>query len=185
MLSRRRLIGISLALPALTLPLARIAHAQTRALTCGEITPPQTEGPFFKTNTPQRITLIEPGTKAPKLAVVGRVLSRDCQPVKGVLLDFWHADEHGEYDNRGFRYRGHQFTDADGRYRLETIVPAEYPGRARHIHVKVQPPGGRILTTQLYFPDQPGNARDGLFRQDLVMEMKERSQGAFDFVVGA
>jgi protocatechuate 3,4-dioxygenase beta subunit len=180
MFSRRRIIGLAIALPWV-----RIVRAQAKMLTCGEITPRQTEGPFFKPSTPQRITLLEPGSKAPKLAVTGQVLSRDCQPVKGALLEFWHADEQGEYDNRGFRYRGHQFTDADGRYRLETIVPAEYPGRARHIHVKVQPPGGRVLTTQLYFPNQPGNARDGLFRQDLVMQMKDRSQALFDFVVGA
>jgi protocatechuate 3,4-dioxygenase beta subunit len=178
MISRRRLIA-----SAVALPFSRMVRAQT--LTCGEITPRQTEGPFFKANPPQRITLIESGGSAPKLVVTGQVLSRDCKPVKGALLDFWHADEHGEYDNRGYRYRGHQFSDAEGRYRLETIVPAEYPGRARHIHVKVQPPGGRILTTQLYFPDQPGNSRDGLFRPDLVMQMKDRSQGGFDFVVAA
>ena len=151
------------------------------AQTCGSVTVAQTEGPFFKTDTPQRTSFSD----APTLVVAGRVLSRDCQPVKGALLDFWHADEQGDYDNRGFRYRGHQFTDAEGRYRLETIVPAEYPGRARHIHVKVQPPGGRILTTQLYFPGEQRNSRDGLFRQELVMQMKDRSQGAFDFVVAA
>lgn len=173
MISRRRLIAIAVALP-----FTGVARAQP---TCDEITPRQTEGPFFKTNTPQRASF----TNAPSLVVTGRVLTRDCQPVKGALLDFWHADEHGEYDNRGYRYRGHQFSDAEGRYRLETIVPAEYPGRARHIHVKVQPPGGRILTTQLYFPNQPRNARDRLFRQELVMAMKDRSQGAFDFVVAA
>lgn len=171
MISRRRIVIAGVLLPV----------SNVLAQTCGTVTVPQTEGPFFKTNTPQRISL----TSAPSLVVTGQVLSRDCKPVKGALLDFWHADEHGEYDNRGFRYRGHQFTDADGRYRLETIVPAEYPGRARHIHVKVQPPGGRILTTQLYFPNQPGNMRDGLFRPDLVMQMKDRSQGAFDFVVAA
>jgi protocatechuate 3,4-dioxygenase beta subunit len=180
MISRRRLMAIAIALPAASLPFARLARAQ---LTCGEITPRQTEGPFFRTNTPHRITLIEPGSKAPRLLVTGQVLSRDCLPVKGALLDFWHADEHGRYDNRGYRYRGHQFTDADGRYRLETIVPADYPGRTRHIHVKVQPPGGRVLTTQLYFPNQRDNARDGLFRQDLVMEMNDPSRGSFDFVV--
>ena len=176
MITRRRIV-----IAAALLPVSRSLLAQT----CGTLTPPQTEGPFFKTNTPQRITLIEPGTKAPRLAVTGRVLSRECQPLKGALLEFWHADEHGEYDNRGFRYRGHQFADADGRYRLETILPAEYPGRARHIHVKVQPAGGRVLTTQLYFPNQAGNTRDGLFRPELVMQMSDRAQGAFDFVVGA
>jgi len=180
MISRRRLIAA-----AALWPIAPVAFAQSKPLTCGQVTPRQTEGPFFKTSTPQRITLIEPASKAPKLFVAGQVLARDCTPVKGALLDFWHADEHGEYDNQGYRYRGHQFTDADGRYRLETILPAEYPGRARHIHVKVQPAGGRVLTTQLYFPNQPRNESDGLFTPDLVMRMKGPGQGVFDFVVAA
>ena len=101
------------------------------------------------------------------------------------MLDFWHADESGEYDNQGFRYRGHQFTDAEGRYRLETIVPAEYPGRARHIHVKLQAPKNRILTTQLYFPGDPGNRRDALYLPELAMRMAAPGAGQFDFVIEA
>jgi protocatechuate 3,4-dioxygenase beta subunit len=178
MITRRRLIAA-----AVFWPVAPAAFGQTRPLTCGQVTPKQTEGPFFKTNTPQRITLTEPGSKALKLMVSGQVLSRDCKPLKGALLDFWHADEQGEYDNQGYRYRGHQFTDADGRYRLESILPAEYPGRSRHIHVKVQPAGGRVLTTQLYFPNQPRNESDYLFTPDLVMRMTGAGQGVFDFVV--
>ena len=153
------------------------------AQSCGKPTERQTEGPFFKPQSPERNTLVE--GKAGALLVSGRVLGADCKPVAHALLDFWHADEKGEYDNQGFRYRGHQFTDADGRYRLETIVPAEYPGRARHIHVKVQRPGGRILTTQLYFPNNPGNQYDNIFRPELVMQMATRGQGTFDFVVAA
>ena len=64
-------------------------------------------------------------------------------------------------------------------------MPAEYPGRARHIHVKVQAPGKRVLTTQLYFPGDPGNARDGLYRAHLAMRMQKPGEGAFDFVVEA
>src|SRR5881628_3887419 len=160
---RRRLLAAAAALPVLP------AFAQTRPLTCGELTARQTEGPFFKTNTPRRVSLVEPQSKAPRLIVSGQVLSARCRPVANALLDFWHADEDGEYDNRGFRYRGHQFTDAEGRYRLQTIVPAEYPGRTRHIHVKLQPPGGRPLTTQLYFPNQERNEADALFRPELAM----------------
>jgi protocatechuate 3,4-dioxygenase beta subunit len=104
--------------------------------------------------------------------------------VANALVDLWHADESGAYDNTGFRYRGHQFTDAAGRYRFETIVPALYPGRARHYHVKVQAKGGRLLTTQLYFPGEPGNRRDGLYRPELEMKTS-KSEGAFDFVVEA
>ena len=170
-LSRRKLLGAGLALP----------FAQ-QILACGPSTPRQTEGPFFKTESPRRISLIENST-APRLLVTGQVLGKNCQPVANALLDFWHADETGEYDNRGFTYRGHQFTDAQGRYRLETIVPAEYPGRARHIHVKVQAPGGRVLTTQLYFPNDTSNRRDGLFQPELAMQMRQRGEGAFDFVV--
>jgi protocatechuate 3,4-dioxygenase beta subunit len=175
MISRRRLVAA-----AVLWPVVPAAFAQSKPLTCGQVTPRQTEGPFFKPSSPQRNSLADARAT---LFVTGRVLSRDCKPVKNALLDFWHADEAGDYDNRGFRYRGHQFTDAEGRYRLQTILPAEYPGRARHIHVKVQPPGGRILTTQLYFPNQPGNQRDGLFQSELVMQMPKPGEGAFDFVV--
>lgn len=85
-----------------------------------------------------------------------------------------------------FRLRGHQFTDAKGRFRLRTIVPAAYEGRTRHIHVKVQPKGGRTLTTQLYFPGEPKNAKDGLFRKDLLMRTAKDAgevAGRFDFVL--
>jgi protocatechuate 3,4-dioxygenase beta subunit len=170
---RRRLLGA-----ALLIPLEGLAQ------TCGVITPRQTEGPFFTPNSPLRTTLVESGTKAQRFLVSGRVLSPECKPVANALLDLWHADEAGAYDNSGFRYRGHQFTDADGRYRFETIVPALYPGRARHYHVKVQPSGGRLLTTQLYFPGDPGNRRDGLYRPELEMRTSKDS-GAFDFVVQA
>ena len=156
---------------------------QGLAQTCGLITPRQTEGPFFKTNSPQRTRLVESGSSAASLVLTGIVMTPDCKPVPNALLDFWHSDEKGDYDNRGFRYRGHQHADAQGRYRLETIVPAEYPGRTRHIHVKVQAPRGRILTTQIYFPGDPGNKRDGLYLPELEMKQSNVGAGSFDFVV--
>ena len=76
-------------------------------------------------------------------------------------------------------------TDAEGRYHFETIVPAVYPGRTRHYHVKVQPKGGRILTTQLYFPGEAGNSRDGLYQRELEMKTPKSGEGKFDFVVSA
>ena len=163
---------------------AALIPLESLAQTCGVVTSSQTEGPFFKPKSPLRTSLLERSSSA-KLIVAGRVLSRDCKPVANALLDFWHSDEKGEYDNRGFRYRGHQFTDAEGRFRLETIVPAEYPGRTRHIHVKAQAPSRRILTTQLYFPGDPGNKRDGLYEPGLEMKMVRPGEGSFDFVVDA
>ncbi|HEU4442409.1 MAG TPA: intradiol ring-cleavage dioxygenase [Burkholderiales bacterium] len=156
---------------------------QSLAQTCGVLTPRQTEGPFFKTDSPLRTSLIEGGSPAQRLLLSGTVLTPDCKPVPNALLDFWHSDEAGAYDNRGFRYRGHQHADAQGRYRLETIVPAQYPGRTRHIHVKVQPPGGRVLTTQVYFPGDPANRRDGLYLPELEMRSAGAGEGNFNFVV--
>jgi protocatechuate 3,4-dioxygenase beta subunit len=170
--TRRRALGAALLVPV-----------EALAQTCGVVTPRQTEGPFFTPKSPQRRSLLEGGEKS-RLVMTGAVLSAQCKPVANALLDFWHCDEQGEYDNRGYRYRGHQFADAQGRYRLETIVPAEYPGRTRHIHVKVQAPGKRILTTQVYFPGEPGNRRDGLYRPELEVK-KAGADASFDFVVEA
>jgi protocatechuate 3,4-dioxygenase beta subunit len=104
------------------------------------------------------------------------------------MIDFWQADDGGQYDNNGFRLRGHQFSDAQGRYSLSTIVPGLYPGRTRHIHVKVQPPGGQILTTQLYFPGESGNASDNIHRRELEMDVRiagSARTAAFMFVLDA
>jgi protocatechuate 3,4-dioxygenase beta subunit len=50
----------------------------------------------------------------------------------------------------------------------------------------VQPRGGRVLTTQLYFPGEPKNRSDGLFRSELLMRTTRNEgwlAGRFDFVV--
>jgi len=47
---------------------------------------------------------VESGTR---LVVEGVVLSTACTPIPGALIDFWQADDRGEYDNSGYRLRGH------------------------------------------------------------------------------
>ena len=146
----------------------------------------QGEGPYFKPSSPQRVDLVEPNNKGRLVELGGQVLTRSCRPVAAALVDLWHADDRGDYDNAGFRYRGHLFTDGEGRYRFRTILPALYTGRTRHYHVKVQAPQQRVLTTQLYFPDEPTNRRDGLFRRELVMRVGEAGDGLaarFDFIL--
>jgi len=147
----------------------------------------QTEGPYFKPSSPERTELFEEGMAGQPIELVGFVLTRGCKPLAGALLDFWQADDKGGYDNSGFRLRGHQFSDAEGRYRLRSIVPGIYPGRTRHIHVKVQPRGGSVLTTQLYFPGESKNRSDSLFRKDLQIRTAKNAgwlAGRFDFVLG-
>jgi protocatechuate 3,4-dioxygenase beta subunit len=142
-----------------------------------EPTPAQTEGPYFTPNSPERASLLEPGMVGTRLVVSGSVVTTACRPIAGALIDFWQCDDNGAYDNVGYRLRGHQFTDENGRYELETIVPGLYPGRTRHIHVKVQAPNQPVLTTQQYFPDEPRNARDGIFDPALVMDLRDTPDG--------
>jgi protocatechuate 3,4-dioxygenase beta subunit len=146
----------------------------------------QSEGPFFKPKSPERSDLREPGAGGRPLELSGFVLTKRCRPLGGAVVDLWHANDKGEYDNTGFRYRGHVTTGPDGAFRFRTIAPAAYPGRTRHYHVKVQAPGSRLLTTQLYFPDEPANRRDGLFQQALLMRVANTGEGLagrFDFVL--
>jgi protocatechuate 3,4-dioxygenase beta subunit len=154
----------------------------------GEPTPQQTAGPYFKPNSPPRSSLLEPGETATPLRVSGWVRTTYCKPVANALLEFWHANAEGEYDLKGFRYRGHVFSDTTGRFEVQTILPGRYGGRARHIHVRVQPAGGSILTTQLYFPDEPSNRADILFNPALLLNLPPNISplaATFDFALKA
>jgi protocatechuate 3,4-dioxygenase beta subunit len=193
LLSRRRLLALGLALPALPRMLDGLdAHAAVLAPTAAcddgdEPTEAQTEGPYFTPSSPLRRSLLAAGIGGTRLTITGRVLSTRCRPIAHALLDFWQADSNGAYDNDGYRLRGHQFTDAKGRYRLDTVVPGLYTGRTRHIHVKAQAPRQPVLTTQLYFPGEPRNASDGIFDSSLLLQAWRRSGarrlGRFDFVL--
>ena len=189
-LTRRDVLGsgILVAGSLLTLDVARAQGPLDPTPQChdGEATLRQTEGPFFKPRSPERADLTAPPGRGRLTELSGYVLTRGCRPVSRALLELWHADDAGEYDNRGFRYRGHIFTDAQGRYRFRTIMPGLYPGRTRHYHLKVQAPTRPVLTTQLYFPNEPLNLRDGSFHPELLMRMADAGQGLaarFDFVL--
>lgn len=144
-------------------------------------------GPFFKPRSPKRRSLRGAGVKGTPLLVTGTVMSKSCKPVANALLDFWQADGIGQYDNSGFRLRGHQFTDRHGHYRLETVMPGLYPGRTRHIHVRAKGPGRSVLTTQLFFPGEARNQVDFLFDEQLLVKwLKSRTSARharFDFVL--
>ena len=121
------------------------------------------------------------------MTLEGFVLTTNCQPVPGAVVDVWHCDDHGRYDNSGFRYRGHQFTDSAGSFRFKTNRPARYFFRTAHIHVKVQGPNTELLTTQVYFPDnEQANDDDSIFNKELLVDLAKSVTGyrcRFDFVV--
>lgn len=186
---RGLLVAAAFAAGGLSLPEPALAQGLPPTPECkdgDEPTGAQTEGPFYKPKSPQRADLREPGQGGRVVVLSGLVLTRRCRPLPRTLVDLWHADDKGDYDNRGFRYRGHVLTDEQGRYQFRTIVPALYPGRTRHYHVKLAVAGRPVLTTQLYFPNEPANSRDGLFQRALLMRVSDSGAGQsaeFSFVL--
>jgi len=162
--------------------------------TAGTLTSPQQEGPFYTPVTPQRRDIRDPLIDTNVLVVVGRVVDVQCRPIAGAVLDFWQTDHAGRYDQESYRYRGHQYTDAEGRFELTTVRPTAYTAmnifRTPHIHVKVQGARTALLTTQLYLPDaEETNARDGGYDPSLALRYVGRddtsSRAAFDFVLAS
>jgi protocatechuate 3,4-dioxygenase beta subunit len=162
---RRQLI---LTTPALLL--GAVVSGPVSALTA---TPRQSEGPFYPRKMPSDsdadLTAFN-GKRAPGdvMEMVGRLFNAKGQLLSGGQIEIWHCDINGVYAHvgrptpPGFQGYGAVRTDASGNYRFRTTRPGIYPGRTRHIHVKVGGAEGQSLTTQMYFPGEPGNERDGL-----------------------
>ena len=120
-----------------------------------EGTPQQTEGPYFVDNMPNRSDITSDTSddsvqEGIPLKLVINVYDVDgdsgsCIPLKGALVDIWHANPQGIYSGiqqqgtSGQNFlRGNQVTDDNGTVRFTTVYPGWYEGRAIHIHVKVR-----------------------------------------------
>lgn len=192
MSTRRSFLSGFLALPAM-MPVVARAQDQAPAelmLTpaCGpsEATIEQTEGPYFTPGSPLKRDFRGDVAKGTAITIAGYVLTAQCQPVAQAQIELWHCNDDGEYDNEGFKLRGHQFSDAQGRWWFETYVPGLYTGRTRHFHIKLQRMNGPVLTTQLYFPGEAGNEQDGIFDPSLLLDIKKAPDGGYgryDFVI--
>jgi protocatechuate 3,4-dioxygenase beta subunit len=194
-ITRRRLLELGLALPSLAAlggladgALAGTPLAPTPTIAdADDPTPELTEGPYFTPRSPRRRSIVPAGARGTRLTLTGRVLTTAARPVARALIDFWQCDAAGAYDNDGYRFRGNQLTDARGRYTLFTVVPGLYPGRTKHIHVKVQAPREPVLTTQLFFPGVAGNRSDGIYTPECLVRnwrlANGRRHARFDFVL--
>lgn len=126
-------------------------------------TPSDDEGPFYREGAPERSEMrLKDDTTYP-MTVSGLVRAEDGKPLPGVLLDLWHADGKGAYDNdsKEFLHRGKVRTDKDGKYSFSTCVPGVYRvgngmARPRHVHVKLSGEDLYDLTTQTYYMVRPG-----------------------------
>ena len=167
---------------------AAATQATTAALGC--TAPAQalvelTEGPYYKANPPQNAALRTAGVVGTPLVLTGYVVSKSCQPIANAKLDFWQADGNGNYDNSGYTLRGWQLTDANGAYRLETVIPGLYPGRTEHIHFKVTV-NGTTYTSQLFFPGVAQNEGDSIYSSQMLVKLNTATSpvtGTFIFVV--
>lgn len=141
----------------------------------------------YRKGAPLRTTLAEAGMAGVPFSLSGTVSGVTCGRIKGATVDVWQADARGAYDTAGFRLRGRQLTDADGRFHIETIVPGNAAGRAKHIGLHVNVPGKADFWTEVFFPDDPKNAADRRFKKELAMKMvqapKGRQAGLFDVVL--
>jgi protocatechuate 3,4-dioxygenase, beta subunit len=170
---RRRIVASAGALAALA---ASRALAQTL-----RHTPATTEGPFYPDRLPAdrdadlaRVAGRSGTAEGRLLYLTGRVLDARGRPIANAGIELWQANAHGRYihsadtDASGAldpNLQGYAAlaTDAEGRYRVRTVLPGPYPGRTRHIHFNFA--GGRAkLTTQMFFEGERGNERDGVFR---------------------
>ena len=172
-----------------TSPVAGTSAAPAAAVACTAPATPtiaQTEGPYYKPGAPQNANLAAGGMAGTRLTLTGLVVDASCTGIAGARVETWQADSAGRYDNSGTTLRGWVLTDADGRFTIHTIVPGEYPGRTEHIHVKVTPPGGATLTTQVYFPGSAANDGDGIYDPSLDLAITRDGDalvGAYTFVI--
>jgi protocatechuate 3,4-dioxygenase beta subunit len=126
------------------------------------------QGPFYTANAPALSNglLVDENEPGQRMIISGRVLNLDCtEVIPNAVIDIWHANDAGAYDNQGFNLRGKITTNSQGFYMFETIKPGKYLNgasfRPSHIHFKITPPGFSEITTQLYFEgdtDIPGDA---------------------------
>jgi protocatechuate 3,4-dioxygenase beta subunit len=190
-LLRRRTVAAALvAAPAFWLgPRAQPAAAR-------RATPSQTEGPYYPVALPQDSDpdLLRNGTlvysEGQPAWVEGQVSDLSGKPVAGARVEIWQCDHAGHYHHPGdgdradrrFQGFGSITVGADGRYRFRTLKPAAYAGRTPHIHVKVKLGRRELLTTQLYVSDDPGNARDFLWRR---LDEADRAALTVPFAAGS
>lgn len=140
-----------------------------------DLTVPQTEGPYYEAGAPEHDDLDLFGEGGTPLTFHARVVGEDCGPIAGAVVDLWHANTDGDYDDIAPQsYRGTQTTDDDGWCTFTTRKPGHYEvdanwTRPAHLHLKVWVDGTQRVTTQLYFETDPFNAEDALIDDRLIM----------------
>ena len=117
-------------------------------------------------NAPSSIVVAGKKEPGERLIVTGQVTD-GTKPLAGVSIYVFHTDADGLYTKNGgnsdetARLHGVMRSDANGRYRYETIRPGGYPGfppNPAHVHYVVRAPGYKFMMFELWFEDDPALA---------------------------
>jgi protocatechuate 3,4-dioxygenase beta subunit len=181
--------------------LAFVSKAALAGANSCELTPAQTEGPFYPVNDQMDkdadLTYMSDRTQTALgdvIIIKGKVMDDNCKPVEKAIVEIWQACASGKYNHPGdpnpakldpnFQYWGRAFTNKKGEYSFKTIRPGQYDAtstwtRPAHIHFKVHRRGFSELTSQLYFASDEYNDSDRILQslstadqEKLVVEFK-------------
>ena len=124
-------------------------------------------GPFYRPNAPIRSDLTFEGQVGTKIKLKGRVFKADCiTPLKNALVEIWHCDVDGKYDNdsKNFKQRASLLTNERGEYTFLTVLPGKYLNgalyRPAHIHYRVSEKDSKEMVSQIYFKGDPHITKD-------------------------
>ena len=124
-------------------------------------------GPFYRPNAPIRSDLTFEGQVGTKIKLKGRVFKSDCiTPLKNALVEIWHCDVDGKYDNdsKNFKQRASLLTNERGEYTFLTVLPGKYLNgalyRPAHIHYRVSEKDSKEMVSQIYFKGDPHITKD-------------------------
>ena len=111
-------------------------------------------------NAPSQFVIADKSEPGDRLIVTGRVTDGQ-KPLQGVSLYVFHADAAGLYSkgpsnsDEDARLYGALRTDAEGRFRYESIRPIGYSDNGAHIHYVVTKDGHKKRMEELRFADDP------------------------------
>jgi protocatechuate 3,4-dioxygenase beta subunit len=98
-------------------------------------------GSFYRADAPTRYDMTFENLTGTVVELKGKVCQSDCvTPIENALVEIWHRDMEGVYDNetKYFRHRAKCLTNEKGEYHFKTILPGKYLNgrlyRSAHIH---------------------------------------------------
>jgi hydroxyquinol 1,2-dioxygenase len=182
-----------------TLGLSMLVEMINQAGTDGT-TEPTVFGPFYVEGAPHRANgdsiVVDEEQGGEPLVVEGTVTGLDGAPIEGAEVDVWQTAPNGLYDVQDpgqtpMNLRGVFTTDADGRFRFETLRPVDYtipddgpvgqwlratsrhPWRPAHIHLMVGAAGHKTIITHVFDNESAYLDSDAVFgvRDSLIVDM--------------